>query len=179
MITWFIGVKNRSSLLQLSGKHLFCICFVWCHKLFQFSPDAPVHIAMLFTSQILWSTLQLCFYRPIAQMEFVSSSTVVLIVGLYIDCDTVSTHCAGRVEVSHLTSLSVSLYGEPTKTRPPGSKPALQAQRLWRLVLDHLKRPVNKAESFRYKPSECEPLQWSTDSQKYHCWQWEQQKNQS
>lgn len=34
----------------------------------------------------------------------------------------------------------------------------------------HLKRHVNKAESFRYTPSEPEPLWWSTDSQKYHCW---------
>lgn len=81
-------------------------------------------------------------------------------------------HCTGRVEVSHLTSLCVSVCGEPTKTRPPGSKPTLQAQRFWRLVLDHLKSPVNKAESFRYKPSESAALQRSTDSLKYHCWQY-------
>ncbi len=70
----------------------------------------------------------------------------------------------------HTFLLSVSLCGEPTKTSPPGSKPTLQAQRFWRLVLDHLKRPVNKAESFRYMPSESETLQRSTDSQRYHCW---------
>lgn len=37
------------------------------------------------------------------------------------------------------------------------------------MVLDHSKRPVNKAGSFRYMPSEPEPLWWSTDSQKYQC----------
>lgn len=45
-----------------------------------------------------------------------------------------------------------------------------KALRFWWMVLDHLKRPVNKAEPFRYMPSEPEPLWWSTDSQKYHCW---------
>lgn len=46
---------------------------------------------------------------------------------------------------------------------------ALQAHEgLQRSALDHSKRPVNKVESFRYEPSEPEPLQWSTSHRRLH-----------
>lgn len=49
--------------------------------------------------------------------------------------------------------ISFSVCGEPTKTGPPGCQPALPALRSWPRVSGHLKRAVNKAESFRYTPS--------------------------
>lgn len=94
-----------------------------------------------------------------ALMEFISSIRNVGFILIVLTVILSLPDCAGRVKASHLTSLCE----EPTKTRPLS-----QLFRRRRLVLDHLKRPVNKAESFRYKPSESEPLQWSTDSQKYH-----------
>lgn len=127
----------------------------------------------LCTPAFCFHTVQLCLCRPIAQMEYISRNTVLLSFrGFYIDCDIVSNWLR-RQSGSFTPNFPLCFPSAESQQKHvlQDLSQALQAQRFWRLVLDHLKRPVNKAESFRYKPSESAPLQRGTDSQKYYCWQ--------
>lgn len=77
-----------------------CACFGFVlsgsHKGFHCSPEVPIHMRVAAPAQykmpstILRSTLQLWLRRRIAQMELLSSPTVLLIVGFFIDRNIVS-----------------------------------------------------------------------------------------
>lgn len=113
MVTWIIRFENRSSLLLMTLDLCACFGFVLSgsHKGFHCSPEVPIHMRVAAPAQykmpstILRSTLQLWLRRRIAQMELLSSPTVLLIVGFLSIGILSPTHCAARVQVSHLTSL--------------------------------------------------------------------------
>lgn len=123
-------VKTRSSLLlmQLSDKLLtldLCICFDWFNMMRATAVASTLPNTKCFLLTKYYERYcSLC--RPLVQMERISSRKVVLIMSFLSIVILSPTHCVGRVEVSHQISLSGSLCGEPTKTHPPGSEPALQ-----------------------------------------------------